>query len=282
MAGVRRIVIGVALALAVLVPAWFILSAMLTKFGLVDWRVGFGLMTFGALKPVVGPLGYAPLAMLAGAVLGLLGLILAIAVKPRRGWLSALVALVVPVAGFSGLVSLQQASAGIPPIHDVSTDLVDPPGFSQAVLDARGKAPGGNALDLQTATIPDSPNFPAFAGKSVLEVHRAAYGDLTPVISDVAPVDVFQIVLDAAKAQGWSVTKIDQASGVIEATQTSFWYGFVDDIAIRVRPLADGTGSVIDVRSVSRVGLSDLGMNAKRVRKFRDDLTVLLNESATG
>ena len=282
MAEVRRFIIGLAIALAILVPAWFVGAALLTKFGVVDWRLGFGQLTLGALKPVVGPLGYAPIALLAGAVLALIGLVLAFAVTPRRGRLTALVALLIPAALIGWGVNLQKTIKDIPPLHDISTDLADPPGFSKEVLDARAKVAGGNPLELQTGVIPPSPNFPAYANRKVVEVHAEAYGDLKPMISDVSPTDIVQIVTDAATAQGWKVTRTDAVAGVIEAQVTSFWFGFVDDISIRIRPLPDGTGSVIDVRSVSRVGLSDLGANAKRVRAFQADLAERLNNAATG
>jgi hypothetical protein len=272
MAGVRGFWVRAALVLSLLVPVWFAAAALGTKFGFIDWRVGLGQMTF-QLGPLimVGALGFA-----------VIGLLLALIVTPRTGWLSALIAVLIPAAGLGYGAYTLNSIKGIPPIHDVSTDLVDPPGFSKAVIDARAKVPGGNALDLLTATIPPSPNFPAYSGKAVREVHAEAYGDLKSTVSDLPPADVFQVVLDAAKAQGWAISRSDAGAGVIEATVTSFWFGFVDDIVIRVRPLSDGTGSVIDVRSVSRVGLSDLGMNAKRVRAFQADLNARLNSAATG
>ncbi|KAF0184634.1 MAG: hypothetical protein FD124_1925 [Alphaproteobacteria bacterium] len=272
MAGVRGFWVRAALVLSLLVPVWFAAAALGTKYGVIDWRFGLGVMTlkFGPLL-LVGALGFA-----------VIGLLLALVVAPRRGRLIAMMAVLIPAAGLGYALYLKKSVADIPPIHDVSTDLVDPPGFSQAVVDARGKVSGGNALDLLTATIPPSPNFPAYGGKAVREVHAEAYSDLKSTVSDVSPNDIFQIVLDAAKAQGWAITKSDAAAGVIEAQSQSFWFGFIDDIAIRIRPLSDGTGSVIDVRSVSRVGLSDLGMNARRVRAFQTDLNTRLNEAATG
>jgi uncharacterized protein (DUF1499 family) len=60
------------------------------------------------------------------------------------------------------------------------------------------------------------------------------------------------------------------AEGRLEATDTTFWFGFKDDVVVRVRP--DGTGSRVDVRSLSRVGRSDLGMNARRIRRFLERL----------
>ncbi|HEX7466433.1 MAG TPA: DUF1499 domain-containing protein, partial [Usitatibacter sp.] len=80
------------------------------------------------------------------------------------------------------------------------------------------------------------------------------------------PQKATQSAIDAARACGWEVVSSDAPSGRIEATDTSLWFGFKDDIVVRVRP--DGAGSRVDVRSVSRVGKSDIGANAKRVRGF--------------
>ncbi len=272
MAGLRGFWVRAALVLSLLVPVWFVVAALGTKFSLIDWRVGLGVMTFqiGPLL-MMGALGFA-----------VIGLLLALIVPPRSGRRLALLAVLIPAAGLGFGAYTLQSIREVPPLHDISTDIADPPGFSKEVLDSRAKVAGGNPLELQTGVIPSSPNFPAYADRKVVEVHAEAYGDLKPMISDVSPTDIVQIVSDAATAQGWTVTRSDAAAGVIEAQVTSFWFGFVDDIAIRIRPLPDGTGSVIDVRSVSRVGLSDLGANAKRVRAFQADLAERLNNAATG
>jgi uncharacterized protein (DUF1499 family) len=75
-----------------------------------------------------------------------------------------------------------------------------------------------------------------------------------------------------AKVRGWEIAVVDPIEGRMEATETSRFFAFKDDVVIRVRPTEDGTGSIVDMRSISRVGVSDLGMNAKRVRSFIADL----------
>ncbi len=273
MAKVRGFWVRLALLASVLVLVWFLVAALGTKFGLLDWRVGFGMMTFK----------FGPLLLMGSAAFALVGLLLALIVPPRRGRLIALVALLIPASGLGYALYVRQQASSIPPIHDVSTDLADPPGFTAAVVTARARVPGGNALDLTTAAIPDDARFGAMAGKSVLEAHRAAYGDLKPMITDTPAFDAFQVALDTAESQpGWVVDHNDPATGMIEAHATSFWYGFTDDIAIRVRRLPDDSGTTIDVRSVSRVGLSDLGANARRVRAYMHALNGSLGAAATG
>lgn len=273
MATIRGGWVRLALAASLLLPVWFLVGALGTKFGFLDWRVGFGLMTYQlGPKLMMGALAFAGV-----------GLLLALIVPPRRGWGMALVAMLIPALGLGYGAFVRAKVKDVPPIHDVSTDLADPPTFSAAVTEERAKIPDGNGLDLMTATLPDAPRLGPLAGKPVLEVHRAAYGDLKPLTTDAPLIDTFQVALDAANAQpGWTVDRHDAAAGVIEAHATSFWYGFVDDIAIRVRPLPDGSGATVDMRSVSRVGLSDLGANAKRVRAYMETLNGKLGEAATG
>jgi uncharacterized protein (DUF1499 family) len=65
----------------------------------------------------------------------------------------------------------------------------------------------------------------------------------------------------------WKIVDENQAEGRIEATATTLWFGFKDDVVIRIAP-SPGNGTRVDIRSVSRVGLSDLGTNARRIRTF--------------
>lgn len=139
---------------------------------------------------------------------------------------------------------------GKPRIHDISTDLVDPPRFS-AVLPLRANAanPAPDRIDDKTASL-----------------QRAGYPDLVtldlPLSSDAA----FAKVLQAAKTMEWEIVSVRPAEGILEATATTAWFGFHDDIAVRVR--AAGQQSRVDVRSTSRVGVGDAGKNADRIRRF--------------
>jgi uncharacterized protein (DUF1499 family) len=251
-----------ALLISLLVPVYFIIAAMGTKFGVFDWRIGFGLMTYT----------WGGLVLLGASAFALLGFALALFTPPRRGVLAALVALLVPALGLGYAADVRQQAQSIPPIHDISTDLEDPPGFSQAVIDTRAAVPDGNDLDLLAKRTGE--------GQSFVELQRSAYPEIQPVTSSLQPGFVWDMALVLAQEQGWTIGHTDAATGVIEAAASTFWYGFTDDIVIRVRP--EGTGSRVDMRSVSRVGRSDLGANAARMAPYLTELRARLDAEQEG
>ena len=260
MAGLRDFWVRAALAISLLVPIYFLVGALGTKFGLLDWRVGFGLMTFQLGGPV----------LLGAGAIALIGLALSALITPRRGAMSALIALLIPALGLGYALYVRQQAQSIPPIHDISTDLVDPPAFSQGVAATR-EAMGGNDLDLLNKRTGD--------GRAFVDLQRESYGDIAPVVTSVPPAMAYETALALATEQGWNVQRADPTALVIEATASTFWYGFIDDIAIRVRP--EAAGARVDVRSVSRVGRSDLGANAARMRPYLAELRTRLDAEAT-
>lgn len=249
-----------ALAFGLLTPIYFAAAAMATKFDLVDWRFGFGQLT----------LTWGPRVLIGVALFALIGLGLAFFTPPRRGMLSALVGLLIPALGLGYAAYVRQQAQGVPPIHDISTDRLDPPQFSEAVVAARAAVPGGNDLDYLNARVPDNPRFGAAAGQSAAALQQRAYADMAAIPTGLDEAQAFALALALAREQGWRLGRIDAAAGVIEATTESFWYGFTDDIIVRVRP--DGSGARIDMRSASRVGVSDLGANAARMRPYLEEL----------
>lgn len=259
MAKLRDTWVRVALVLALLLPVYFLVAALGTKFHLLDWRLGFGLMTFR----------WGPLLMMGVGALALIGLLLALFTPPRRGIGSALVALLIPALGVGYGLYVRQQAQSIPPIHDISTDLVDPPGFSQAVVQAREAVPEGNDLDLLAKRTGD--------GRAFTELQQDNYPDIASIPTGLSPERAFDEALALAGEQGWTMGRTDRDLGVIEATTSTFWYGFTDDIVVRVR--ADGSGARVDMRSVSRVGRSDLGANAARMRPFLAELRRRLAEA---
>jgi len=146
------------------------------------------------------------------------------------------------------LIFLAVKGGQAPPIHDITTDVDDPPRFEVAP-DLRG--PQSNPLAIKP---------------EVLAQQLEAYPDLQTLRLDDSYTDTYNRALGTARARGWTITREDPTAGFIEAVDTSAVMGFKDDVVIRVRTNADG--SLVDLRSVSRVGISDLGANARRIRAF--------------
>ncbi|MBK6289015.1 MAG: DUF1499 domain-containing protein [Gammaproteobacteria bacterium] len=196
------------------------------------------------------PLG---LPLTALAVLGAaLVLIMVLLMLPRVRYRAhrsrlGMIALIAALPVIAGVV-VMAPGAGLPVIHDLSTDISDPPVF-EAVLALRGPDTNPLARDADTDA-----------------AQRAGYPELRTIESVLAPAAAFAKALATARSLGWEIHATDAQRGLLEASETTFWFGFIDDIAIRVRPYNDG--SRIDLRSVSRVGRGDLGANAKRIRRF--------------
>ncbi len=252
MSMLRDVSVRAALVVSLLLPLYFLVAALGTKFGLFDWTFGFGVLTYV----------WGARVMLGAAALAFVAVLLAFMVAPRRGVAAAVIALALPLAGLGYGVYVGAQARDIPPIHDISTDLEDPPGFSPAVVEARAGVVASNGLDLLSKRTGD--------GRAFVDLQREAYGDVTHIVTGLAPGVVYDMALALARERGWAIGRADAADGAIEATDTTFWFGFTDDIAIRIRP--DGEGARIDMRSVSRVGRSDLGANAARMRPYLAEL----------
>ncbi len=228
-----------AITLAVACAAVFLLlmSGPGTRLGAWSWQNGIAMVRWAFYMGAAAGISAAALA------------ILLLVPKFRfRPWVPVLALLIALVAIVPPLLLLSNAKA-VPRIHDVTTDMADPPAFV-ALMEERRKAPNGFA----------------YGGEAIAAQQRAGYPDLKALVMKAAPREVMQRVIDEARSMGWEVVASDAAAGRVEATDTTRWFGFKDDIVVRVR--AEGEGSRVDVRSVSRVGLSDLGANAIRIRSF--------------
>lgn len=176
-----------------------------------------------------------------------LGYLLARPKGARRGVWVALLCLVAAGAMFS-IPAGYRVGPARPPIHDISTDTDDPPPF--------------------VAVVPlNTPGRTDYEGEVIAAQQRQAYPDLQPVMLDDPPAAAFERALAAVYRMRWQLVEADEPAGRIEATDTTFWFGFKDDVAVRIRPGESG-GAVVDVRSISRVGVGDLGANANRIRAF--------------
>ena len=231
---VRAVVFAAALVALLLV----IFAGPGTKHEWWDYRIGLTLLLAGAWIGI-------------GAAILAFVLVVLLAV-PRwrvRPWVP-LVTLIVALLAVTPPLILRHQARGVPPIHDITTDTADPPQFV-ALQSVRQNAPNGVA----------------YGGPEIAAQQQKGYPDIKPLVLKTPPAETLQHAIDAARSLGWEVISTDAASGRIEATDTTSWFGFKDDIVVRVRPDASG-GSRVDVRSVSRVGHSDLGANAARVRKY--------------
>ena len=183
-----------------------------------------------------------------GVALGLATILPARPGDKRRGFVAAFLAIVIGAAG--GWVPLHWFlnAQHRPAINDITTDTANPPPLVATAQLRRG-----------------APNPPAYPKESAA-LQRAAFPDIEPVVLAVPPAEAFKRADRAAMALDWDIVARVPADGRLEAIATSPWFGFRDDIVVRIRP--QGTGSRIDIRSKSRIGESDLGGNAERVRAF--------------
>lgn len=228
-----------ALALAVACAA--VLLALLAGFGsrlgLWHFRTGFSLLGYGAY----GGIGAVLLAVPSGFL----------ACRKRR-----VAGIALAAASFAGGLAVATVPASwrykathLPPIHDISTDILHPPEFV-AILPLRS----------------DAPNPAVYGGPEVAAQQKLAYADLHTEVLDLPLERAFERALKAARNEGWRIAATEPAQGRIEATDTTFWFGFKDDIVIRMT--AAGERTLLDIRSVSRVGKSDVGTNAQRIRSY--------------
>jgi uncharacterized protein (DUF1499 family) len=204
------------------------------------------------------------LALAVGGLLLMIGLLLAVSgflVANSRGlaFNKSRVALAIAAALLVGgyLVNTFLSTRGVPTLHEISTDLVSPPPFV-AIAEIRARNPKLNPaeyvseLDVRGAKL------------NVPEAQRKGFPDIQPLLLAETPDQAFTKVEKAVDAMGWEKVAAVPADGRIEATDSTRFFGFKDDIVVRIR--AEGTGSRVDIRSKSRVGLGDAGANARRVR----------------
>jgi len=229
--------------------------------GLARFSAALGAVSLAAFV-LTGPIHHAGLVGLAGAfgilkwaVYGalatlLLSLLAVIGAARRRARMAVpATALILALAVIVPLGALAWKASRVPAIHDITTDTLQQPPFL-AVLPLRAAAL--NPVD--------------YGGPDVAAKQRAAFPDLGPLLLNVGPLEAFNRALSAARTMGWDIVASDPPGGRIEATDTTFWFGFKDDVVVRVTPLP--TGSRVDARSLSRVGGGDLGANAARIRKY--------------
>jgi uncharacterized protein (DUF1499 family) len=255
-----RISLWLALALVV----YFLVAVFGPKFGLVDWK--FSLLT------LVRTLG--PILMGVVALIAVIALVASLAKGPRKEWWKAALALAIPAALFAGLLSVKAQGESVPPIHDVSTDTANPPQFSPDTMAMRAKLKA-NPLENYATPLGRLPQFAdakdgPYLAKSHAQLIAEAYGDLKPIAYTGSDEDAIKAVEGAMADIGLTDVRSDITAGRVEGTAETFLFGFKDDVVARVG------NQKIDLRSVSRVGVSDLGYNAARLRKLSQAISARL------
>ncbi len=150
--------------------------------------------------------------------------------------------------------SLRQTVRSVPAIHDITTDFDNPPQF------------------VRIAGIRKKTDHPTpYDGPEAAAQQKKAYADIAPLTFNAPKEKVFEASRTVMQSMGLHIVDAEPIQGRIEATDQSLLFGFEDDMVVRIVPVADGTTRV-DVRSKSRVGRSDLGINANRVREFGNAL----------
>jgi uncharacterized protein (DUF1499 family) len=227
--------------LAVLAAIAGALSGFGTRWGWWPFLIGFTILKWAAS------------AGLAAALVSLASAVVTVRGRLQRGVVLSAAGLILGLAMAGIPWSWMHKAEKLPRIHDITTDTKNPPRF-QSVLALRK-----NAL-----------NSTEYEGHKIAKQQQAAYPDIRPLLLAVPKAKAFDRALATARSMGWLIVDASPGEGRIEATDTTFWFGFTDDVVVRVT--AAPGGSLVDVRSESRVGLSDIGTNAARVHSFLSKL----------
>lgn len=221
------------------------------RLGLWDFRPGLTVFRWAAYAGV------------AAVVLSLLGVFFTRSGSAHRGFALSVIGLVVGAVATWIPWQWWQVVKSVPMIHDITTDTETPPKFV-AILPLRA----------------DAPNSAEYEGPELAAQQRTGYPDLGPLTLQISPAQAFPHALATARSMGWEIAASEPTEGRIEATDTTFWFGFKDDVVVRITPA--GSGSRIDVRSVSRVGKSDVGANAKRITAYLVALSNIAGQASSG
>jgi uncharacterized protein (DUF1499 family) len=241
--GAQRTVLRRAPLLAL---ALAVIAVVLLALGPIGWRVGWWDFRFALLTLMPWAAYFGIAALVVSAVTLLFG---------RSRIESRGIAVAILAFAVGGLIAYvpwhyDQIRRTVPPIHDITTDPDNPPAFVAAV--PVREAAGNNSV--------------TYEGAELAEQQRRAYPDIVPLTLALQPGAAFSRALDTAQRMEWTIVAADDAAGRIEASDRSRWFGFTDDIVIRITP--SDSGSRIDLRSSSRLGRSDFGVNAARIKTY--------------
>lgn len=241
------------LLLGIGAPLAFVIAAGGSGLGLWGWQAGLG-----AVPWIVG-------AALLTLIIAIVGIILDRRKGRKTRWPLLGLGLAGTVGFFVYLTSYISPMLSLPAIHDITTDLADPPQFSALTLreDNWDNIPGADDGEMRGMN----------PRQRWATLHQEAFPDIRSVRIDQPVAEVIEKAKRLAEDRGWEIVNVEPASGHLEATDTVSLFRFKDDVVIRARAAENGAASIIDMRSVSRVGVHDLGVNSQRVRKFLSDLS---------
>lgn len=219
--------------------------------GVADFRLGFGYLQIvnGWADWVAG------ITLLVGVAIIVVARQRSLAAGPKLGGLALVGCVIAALAWY--VPETFRPPEGTPPIHDIATDPNNPLEF---VAIAPLRADAANNMDYGVMPGIDSV-------QQHIDMQTSAYPDIVPQEFDASPEAVYQRALDAVATLGWELVAADAEAGRIEATDTTFWFRFKDDVVIEIGT-GDNGQTVLQARSLSRVGRSDVGKNAARLREF--------------
>ncbi len=235
-------VLYVVLAIAVVSFLAVLLPGPLYRIHVFGLSGAFRSITYGAYGGIVA------------AVLGIVMLVVIGATgRGARRFTGPVIAIVLGVIAWGVPYLWLKKAESVPPIHDITTDTRNPPQFLPDVLALRAAAHAVNST--------------VYGGAKIAALQEKAYPDIQPMMFKLPAAKVFAGALRAAKAMGWTLDSEHPGRGIIEASSRTFWFGFTDDVVIRIE--SEPQGSRLDIRSESRIGKSDIGRNAGRILRFR-------------
>lgn len=241
--------LGFGLALLAGITAF--ISGPGTRLGFWSFSTGFDLLRIAAVGGGIA------------AVLSLVGGILARHEHKSSIFYAAAAGILIGLLAFGIPASWVYQAGKMPLIHDITTDMETPPQF-KAIMPLRQGAQ----------------NPATYGGTETALQQSSAFPDIRPLTLTVNWQAAFDTALLTAQNLRWDIVDSNRQEGRIEAVATTFWFGFKDDIVVRVSPLVEG--SRVDIRSTSRVGRSDIGTNAARVRKYLAALATVNEPAVTG
>lgn len=217
--------------------------------GVADFRFGFGLLQFVN----AWSLWIAGGALIIAVTIPIVGMVAKVDGTMRLGVFALVGAISAALAYY--IPETFRPPEGTPAIHDIATDPYRPLDFV-AIAPLRADAANNMDYGIMEGITP----------RQHIDMQIEAYPDIVPQRFEDSVEEVFNRAMAAIEQLGWEVVHADVNEGRIEATDTTFWFRFKDDIVIEIK--TDGRDSILQARSTSRVGRSDVGKNAARLREF--------------